>query len=171
MANRFLEYQLTLKKETQGAYIFTIPESGNDVMIPKSQCAILVYSENEPIIEDELYTVEIADWIVKKKKIDEGGEAQKQLKVKVKLLDERENAIRIKFKEHDLWFPKTTVNNTEFPMIDDEFELEVPEWLFEKKIEEEGEERTGKRVVSKPKEEVSDESETSDDSVEDDIPF
>ena len=152
MNNGVTEYELMLKKETKGAYIFIIPASGNDVMLPKSTCAIFVDSEDERLIEEKIYTVEVQNWIAEKKKIDDGGEEPIIEKIKCILKDERENAIRVKNDRFDLWFPKSTILNKDLPQKGQEFIFEIPEWLLTKKIKEASDESpTGKRVKSKPK--------------------
>ncbi len=179
MSNDVTEYELMFKKETKGAYIFIIPGSGNDVMLPKSQCCIFVEDEDEELIEEKVYTVEVQDWIAKKKKIDEGGEEQKDAEVLCTLMSEKETAIRVKNKDFDLWFPKSTVKNKDFPEEDTEFVLKVPEWLLAKKIKESNEEApTGKRVRNKVKDSVDTSKKVSTDGplpgadfIEDDIPF
>jgi len=68
--------------------------------------------------------------------------------VKCKLIEERDEAVWIHYKQYKMWFPKTTIKNTSFPLPDEEFELIVPEWLLEKKIQEYLTPKTGRKVVS-----------------------
>ena len=176
-SNKYIEYILEFKKENPKSFIFVIPESGNDVVIPKSQCNVFVSNENEELKEGTLYTVSINEWFAELKKIGDGGEGKIIKAISVKVQDLRDSAVRVVSSNYDFWFPHSLILNAdEIPNEGETFIMKVEEWLWKKKIEEYEEEKnnpkTG-RVVVKTKEDTGyDESNNqSENFIEDDIPF
>jgi len=170
------EFILQLKKETNKAFIFTIPDTENDVVIPKSQCE--VETEEYDLHEEQIYTVYVARWIAEEKKLYDGGieNVEKISKVNVKVLDKREKAIKIELLEEgfEIWFPLSQIKNEAIPGEGGEFELRIAGWLLKKKIEEAKEEKEydGRRIVKKSNSDDSGNGDISEeDFVEDDIPF
>ena len=149
------EFELILKKETAKAFIFTVPKTGNEVMLPKSTCE--VETEEYDLNEGEQYNVFVAKWIAKEKKLHSGGEKKVEIisSRNCKLLDKREKAIRVNIYEEDIdiWMPMSQVKNkdSEIPEENEDFNLMLPEWLLKKKIEEAKEENesNGRRMRKK----------------------
>ncbi len=148
----FEKYELRFIREYKKSFWFEIPETGNRIFIPKSQCKI--ETETFDLEEGSIYIVYVTSWIAEEKKISEGGkkEDNKIISIEVELIEDRPKAIKVKYIKENInfWLPKSQVINIkDFNINKEVYELKVAEWLVERKLKELNEEQSGRIIVNK----------------------